>query len=328
MPHPPLPPWSKTATLHLGFLVGIAALAGCDGNRLMQAPAAPPDIREFVTGEAVLGLDSDGRFTFPAPPDGSGGPRISRERAGELAKGFLRSYGPVFIRAWEDPRERGGPIRLERLEMDPRVLYTETPYDYQRIPPEFHPASRRFYGPHYVVVFRDGPEPVLLIRVSVHNTGARIDDRGRYIPPLLSGGDIGAYPFPRDTARHRWIGPEEAVEQVGRRTGARITAVPERLNAGRYLLPSEWPWKLSLDRPLRVRSARGSRGMEVREVYLGARGQLLAPSENQPTVVHGAGSLPGANGTGRGTGSFEVPIRPGAVTEFEEVIVQEGGSEQ
>lgn len=315
-----LQPRSKAVAACLVVLLG-----ACDGDdsRLMAPTTAPARMTEFVTGDAALNLNRAGRFNLQANGPSTGVPAISAERAGELALANVRTYASFFLSSWE--KDRGGPIDVRSLGADPRIVYAETPYAV--FPEGYHPAYRRSFGPYYLVRLVSGTTPVLLVAVSAYGTDVRIERNGTVSLPPIGGDEFFEHAISASaTSGFRPISPEEAVETVGRLTGARTNEVPELVLRGLHHHPATALWKVSLDRNVEVRGASGTRRRATPTVYVGPGGRLFIPADAQPRVERGTfRRAPSANGSAAAPAPAEVPIRSGRVAEFEEVLLDTKG---
>jgi hypothetical protein len=210
----------------LAATLGLAAvLTGCRNDLAPTAVIDPPaSLRQHVTGAAAQAINANGYFDLAHPGAPSTVPILSPERAGMLARAYVKTWRD-FIRGPLE-KERGGPIPFDQLQPG-RVFFAQTPFGV--VPDGFHPVYRNMYGPYYLVTMVNGREPVLIISVAAYATYEQIDERG-YLKPTVRGGDEFIH---MAVARGERIGtgfqpnyPEQAVEQVGRATGARATHVP------------------------------------------------------------------------------------------------------
>lgn len=303
----------------------ILMLAGCDQNE-PSATLLPPssaNLSKYVTGQAAQSLNARGEFEIPGPPAAPDAPIISKERAGDLAVAFVRTWGRFYVKDWM--RQHGASINLEGLQVDPRIHYVDSPYGH--FPDGYHPAFRRAYGPWYLVHLTAGATPVLIVAVSAYNTDLEIDPVGKLVAQRLSGNDFEAMAISRGRAGFKPVSPEVAVSQVGQRSGARITRAPELA----LLFVNQHPtnaaaavWKLSMDRPLRVRSSNGTRRAEVWDVFVGSGGALHIPASTQPAKIEATAIRYDAHGNRVGPETVNVQVKPGAAVSFEEVVLEEG----
>lgn len=302
----------------------VLALAACDqsGPQIASPDRSSEGIRRHLTSEAASQVRSDGSFSLAAPSAPGDRPIMSAERAAELALAYVRSYGPSFKEVWEE--DRGAPIDLASLRVGGRVLYARTPYG--AFPSGYHPAFAHVYGPYYLVPMSVGSEPVLLISVAAYATQTRLDRGGFISRPVQSGNEFVSRGLPIDTTRFRLISAEEAVEFVGRSTGARIAQVPEFVRVAMPNAPAAAVWKLTLDREVGVRAGTGRGRARVREVYVG-------PEKGGRFMIQGAGSphsqkVPALRPDGEDgrVEMVEVPVLPKAVLSFDSATVDQGAN--
>jgi hypothetical protein len=141
------------------------------------------------------------------------------------------------------------------------------------------------FGPQYLLFFDSGDEHVLGLSIAAYSNDLRIEN-GTIRQPM----EGGSYFATQAVARAgRWpyqpVTPEEAVEAVNRRTGAKASEVPELvLRAGWHPLLALW--RVTLDRPVPVvhKQHSGANGppVEVRELYVGPGEVLLVAAEDGP----------------------------------------------
>lgn len=304
------------------FAAGVLFLGACD--RGITDPAQTVDIRPYVTGAAAANLDRDGLFTYPLPVAPSAEPMISAERARELAVSFALSYGPAREDRWR--QQHGRPFDYRALKADLRVFFQPSPYEL--FPDGFHGAFRRMFGPFYLVRLSSEGVPRMSVAVSAYNTNLAIYPDGRLDRPFESGADFFADGIPADGTRADVmapIAPEAAVAHVYRLTGARVSEVPEFVRMEWNWGPLGGGWKLTLERPVRIRTLSGGRTADVRELYLGREGgrRLFIPAAEQPAAVE-MGAL--RSGDTEEIETVRIPILPGHATEFEEAAVVSAGS--
>lgn len=310
---------SRTALLAVLLLVGGA----CDrAAPPTSSGVRPPDVSQYVTGEAAAALSANGLFRDAGPSPERARDMISRDAAREQALAYVRTFGQFFHRSWE--KQAGRSIHLPSLHADARVDFVDTPYG--RFPEgPFHPAFRKIFGPAYLVTLTDGRSPVLLVGVSAFNTDVTIDERGRVIQPAVGGNDFTSFAIASDTNAYLHLTPERAVERVGRTTGARVTRAPERVMMSAFDHVAISVWRLPLDREVRVRARAGGEEKTARELYLNGLGQYLVPAERQPQghTEHFPVGPPWDPGNRR-VQQATVPLRPGHGTEWVQVVVAAG----
>lgn len=267
----------------LGTALAICVMAAAACDRGAGTPTGidspPPEIGAFVTGEAAAALSADGTFPYAGPVHHREDPIISPNLAGEQAMGYVRAYGQFLHRSWE--KEAGRSIDLRGLRVHSRVFYAESPYG--RFPAgPISPGFRKGFGPYYLVTLTDGRSPVLLVGVAAFNTDVRVDERGLARIPPDGGNEFVSWGVPLDTTKYAVMTPERAVARLGFKTGARVTTPPQLVQMSVIHHPVIAVWRLSLDRPVRVRAAGGEWERETREVYLNGRGHYMVPADEQP----------------------------------------------
>lgn len=306
----------RTRLVRLLLAVSATVAAGCDGG--ITTPAEVPDVRPYVTGAAAAALAADGTFAFPAPASPTGRAIVGPERARLLAASYVLSAGTNLVRYWED--DRGRRIDLARLQPNARVFYAATPY--APFPEGYHPAFGHAFGPYYLVRMMEGGTPAVMVAVAAYATQVEIGADGMISRPVQSGSEFLSRGVPVDAGRAVPT-PEQAVVRVGRLTGARVQAVPELVVPGWPQGPMEALWKLTLDRTVPVRT-KGGRRLDTRHLYTGggAGRQLMVPATDQPTHLPFLAARVSPTGESLPPEMVNLPILPGAVTVFEEVVVQ------
>lgn len=294
-------------------------LASCDGPGI-TGPGQIPDVRPYVTGAAAENLGDDALFVFPTPMSPSGLPIITPERARELAASDVLSFGPALIKHWEE--ERGRSIDISRLRPEARVFFASSPY--ALVPDGYHPATRRVLGPYFLVRMGTGSGPEVIEAVSAYNTDVIIKENGKLDLPELSGMHFVTAGIPLDSPRAGHpspLTPEHAVVLVSRLTGARVSMVPELMQIEFPHGPLYAVWKLTLEKPVRVRTAGGSRNVETTTLYLGrVQGrELLIPAAEQPVSRSVLVTRIGPGGEDLGHEMIHVPVLRATV--FEPVTV-------
>lgn len=302
-----------------------ALLAGCDApqTRIAGPAAPPPDVQRYVAAGAAASLNPDGRFTLAAPSAPGDRPIISAGRAAELALAVVRTWGPSLHPAWQ--RQSGRSFDLAGLRVDPRIVFARTPYG--RFPDGYHPAFARTYGPYYLVTLYSGSEPVVLVSVAAYNTEVRIDEKGLVHRPVNSGAEFVTMGIPAGTDEFQLVSPEAAVEEVGRATGARVTATPELVRLGMPYAPATAAWKLTLDREVPVQARGRGTSHRVRELYVGpVRGRRLMMAIRGSARAERVFAIPST--PDERTESVDVPILTNEAVAFEPVHIVRGGSGQ
>lgn len=308
----------RHSVLTLLLLAGGVGLGGCGGEGITD-PTTPVDVRPYVVGAAAANLGADLRFSYPAPVAPFKAPIISPERARELAESFALSFGPEEESRWA--REHGRSFDYTEVEADPRVFYQPSPFEL--FPDGYHPGMRTAFGPYYLVRLNWNGRHRLNVAVSAYSTSVGILPNGKLKMPVETGADFYSYGAPADTARRDVVAPlspEAAVVHVARLTGARASEVPEFVQIGWRWGPVGGGWKITLERPVAVRTASGTRQVEVRELYLGRAGgrRLHIPAAEQPTHYETPAFR---GGDSEEVEVLQLAILPGQPTVFEEVEI-------
>lgn len=318
---PPRAVQSRTALRRLATACAATALlAACDQPQAHIAgpQAAPPDLAHFVTGDAAAALGPDGLFSVSAPSEPSHRSTISPERAGELALSYVRSFGPSLKPGWE--KDRGAALDLAGMRVVSRIAYAGSPYG--AFPAGYHPAFERAHGPYYLVPLGAGAEPELLVAVSAYSTEVEIDGRGYIQRPVKRGNEFVTRGIPADGAAWRMISPEEAVEMVGRATGARAARAPELVRQGMPAAPQHAVWKVTLDREVPVQAQ--GRPARVRALYVGPQAgrRIMVPAAGGPRAEAVAAIRLNA-GENERHDVLQLPIRTGEAISYQPATVQE-----
>ncbi|HEX8208889.1 MAG TPA: hypothetical protein VF584_01785 [Longimicrobium sp.] len=306
----------------LALFVALAFASAC-GDAGITEPGSTEDVRPFVTGAASASVDAQGLFVFPTPVSPSALQILTPERARELAEAHVRTDGPNFEKDWE--KERGAGIDLATLRADPRVLYVPTPFSL--MPEGYHRSYTRELGPYYLVRMTSGREVVLYIAVAAYATEVAIDADGKTQRPALGrGGEFVVHPIARDTAQYRMFTPEQAAILAGRMTGVRVSEIPVLVQQQKPYSPTISLWRLTLERPVRVRAAQSARSLDVSEIYIDAlrSSRLQIPVLNQPTsdTIFALRARPDGSLINSDPERLLIPILAGAPTHFEPVIVE------
>lgn len=300
----------------LALILPLLLAASCE--RSVTGLPEVPDVRPFVTGAAADALASDGTFALSDPLAPGERPIVEPERARLLASAYVRSFGPTLLRFWKE--DRGRAIDLERLQPLPRVYYAVTPYG--PFPDGFHAGFTHAYGPYYLVPMTAGTAPELLVAVAGYATQVQIAADGKVVRPVQRGNEFLARGVPVDPSA-AFPTPEQAVARVARATGALVEAVPELVSVGLPQGPFASLWKITLDRPVPVRTVDRRRRLETRTLYVGSLGEdLRISAAEQPTVYATSAIRADDTSDERVPQPVDVPILPGHVTVFEDVVVE------
>jgi len=238
-------------------------LPGCTQDRNPTAPPISSVDLSYVTGEAAEAVNSLGHFQFPMPAAGAY-PQISESEAVTLASADLGFYGKVAVGLYE--KDRGGPIKLDRLKPCPRAFLAAT--GYEPVQPQISEFTRKVVGSYWVVSFCDGSVPQVSIAVSVHATQAGLLSKSGVVDlTKASGADFNPMGVPIGVQIP--LSPEEAVTIAAKATGKRISSIPE-------LIIPPWPasphlarWRLALEAPVRVRGSKSRVSRSTTELFVG-----------------------------------------------------------
>jgi len=317
----------------VGALMAVALLTACnwDDTSPTAAPPPPPNILPYVTESAAQGLNAKGEFDLAPARAPADLPILTPGRARELAIAEMKTFGHHFRPGYE--RAHGAPVDLSSLKADPEVLFVQT--SYERFPDGYIRTMRNYFGPFYLVTFRSRGIPVVTSAVSAYAVELDVDETGRLLGINGAGGaSFVTSGIPLDSTQRNpppRISAEQAVELVGRRTGARTARTP-RLAAVRYPRsftlesPTEALWQLELDREVPVRASRGTRSVRTRTLFVRGDRTLLVPAEVQPTVFRAPAFRADANGLPIKPGEqVDLRILAGQPTIFEEVTLDETG---
>lgn len=321
---PALHPFRSRTHLPCRLVAALAAaalLVACDApdGPTSGSSIAPETLRRYVTGAAVASLNAKGEFDLGVPEAPGGRPIITSEEAGRLALASVKSWGPSLRATWSE--ERGEVIDISNLTVGPRTVFARTPYG--EFPNGHHPAIVRVHGPYYLVTLYSGAKPVLLTAVAAYNAGTKINNRGLIERPEHRGMEFVSHALPIDTSEFRMISPEEAVETVGRATGARVVTTPELVRPPLPYSPASAMWKLTLDRDVSVKGTGGVR--RTRQLFVGPESDRRLMS-----AVPGNGrTLRSFGVAGSGQSHRPVPVDlqlvDGASASYERVHLVQGG---
>lgn len=267
------------------FLAGslAAALIGCSDD----GPAAPPpepDMRGLVTAEVAATIDGTGHFVLRYPPPPPLGPR-ERPRQDLLA--LAAAFGPWAARGigFERIAEmRGAPIDLAALRPCGRAVYIATPF---ALPDGAPTWVHRSLGPQWIFpLCESATAPPAVTLIVAANTTTQLIDGWPIDPPDSSGAPympIGV----RLGESAPWMSAERAAAAVYRATGARIARVPEAAGTTDYVTEEAtcYYWKLTVDRPVRVRGLASGTVSEVTDFFVFVVRCMLVPEPPSGVLV-------------------------------------------
>jgi hypothetical protein len=262
--------------LSSAILAAIVGLAACEGEPQTPEPLYPGDVRTYVVPELAAELGPDGRFNLPAPP-AEAYPQITAQQAEEIAVAWVRTFGKYFHGYLES--RHGRRIDLSSLRIGSPVYYATTPYT--PVPPDVHPGIRNTFGPRYIL-YMVSPDGIPVVEISVAAfTEAWVEGKTLRFPSR-HGDDVLPTPIPVGRGFTMPVSPERAVQIAANASGARAALVPDLLLPERDYDAVFSRWKVTLDRPVTVRTAARGAGRIVRELYVGIYGQVFTPAEVQP----------------------------------------------
>jgi hypothetical protein len=300
---------------------GLGACERAEPN--LTESVAVSDLHRYLEKSVAAKTGPDGRFALAAPHSPDGTPIITPERAGQLAKSFLLSYGRFMGDVWAG--QRGAPVYWDQLEMDPRILFAESPY--QRFPYTYHPADRRHFGPWYLVHFGSGGAPVLTVAVSALSTDLQIARDGRVLEPFLGGEYFKTAAVSLDPSvgptQYAPVTPEEAAAHVASRTGAMVAEVPRLVLRDDHWHPVLAQWRVVLDRPVHLRRKEGGERVAAREVYVSSKRRVAVAQAAQPAgkrVHYTSGPSRGRDEPPQA--ELHLPRRPDVPTEYDVVSLE------
>jgi hypothetical protein len=282
-------------TVVLGTLGAGLLLGACDRDGGSPTEARSPGVHPYVSEQLAKQLTPEGRFRLAPAKAPDDIPIITPDRARELARAYLRTWGRDQAARWS--WERGARVDVGAIAPSSRVYFAHSAQG--RLPDDlYHPAIRRIYGPMYQVPLEAGGEVVALLSISAYSTDLEIDKRGLVVSPPLGGSYFfskAVAPSPRDPRfRFEAVTPEAAAKQVSERTGARVTELPELVLMPGYH-PSSARWRVKLDRAVQVRrvAAKTAPGaaapppdpapLPVQELYVGPNSIFTVADGAQPS---------------------------------------------
>lgn len=310
---------------HLALAVALLSpLAACDwhdndsseplGPVLVQTSA--PEVRASVMSSVAATLDPAGKFVFAEPRSPHTRPIITRERAVELARSYLRTFGPYLQPAFD--QEHGQPVLLSSLEPHDRVLYTNTPY--LAVPEDATAPVRKRFGPWFLVPMGSNGKVVLIVGVSAYNTDVTIEDGG-IVLPRASGNDFFTMGVPNSAGVPIPISPEAAAAIAAGATGAQVSELPELIRMGARFAPQISRWKIVLNRPVQARGVETGAIRSTSVVFVDPDGRVVIPATRRPSgerMTYRSNPL-ARRGVAPTYRTIEVGLHPDMNTEVEQV---------
>ena len=235
---------------------------------------ARPDVRLWTAGNAFANLDARGNFVLPEPD--SCGRCVSLDRAVLLAQGYVRTFllestpVPPLGSSVKEHLEQihGAPIDWSAIRPDREQTFNAvTPYILEGDLPgplDVHLADMLF------VPLKVRGWTVATLAVSRHAGNVTLDLDGRLVFPVPYGGEFSTGGIPRAFgSRTIPVWPEEAVESVGRNTGAKVIEVPRLVRPEARIAARFARWEMYLDRDIMVRVVVSGLTEKTRLVYVG-----------------------------------------------------------
>lgn len=243
----------------------------------LRFPISSARLREHVHPAAHHFITSAGEFDF-GNRQTSEIHEISSDRAAELALAAARFLGPMNRTYLE--RMRGARIDFAELEVYPRVFYAETPFE---APPAGVPQGfRNAVGSFYLVYMVADGEAVMSIAVSARATDAQIQEDGLIRLPIEHGAEFMLQGLVRNEGFSMPPLPEQAAVMAAAATGSQVTSLPKLVLPDASFVPQYARWRITLDRTVAIRGAETGSRKDVKELYVGLRGELSTPLDAQP----------------------------------------------
>lgn len=210
--------------------------AACtEATTAVANPGIDPDL---LTPHVAGQLDAAGRFPLQQPEPGYVNPR-SRSEAASLARRFITERASLELEGWAT--QRGASIDVARLARCGPVWYSRSAYEVSLFTAQHR--FRQLAGGQYWMLFCEGARPALRVQVPIE-------------PELPGSGTVNEFAgvFATGVAIEleatAFIGPEEAARLAARRTGRRVSEVPELVN-DRFLFNTP-RWLVRLEQPVNV----------------------------------------------------------------------------
>jgi hypothetical protein len=280
-------------TIICGLVVSALGLLGvlgaCSEDSATAVTGVPPTragLLASVTAAAEAAVGADGRMQLAAARAGGAERELTAAEAGRFASVYMRHFAPR-IRGWLE-KTHGAPINFMQLRSCGRPLYARSAFN---PPPEnISLPLRRVYGPWWLLTFCDGAgSPSVSLAVSAWATDLAIVN-GRLRFPPISGAEFVAVGIPAGHVGEYPSAPEAAIELGARRTGRRVSRVPELVTPMQEDGPPQLArWRLTLEGPVALRTGSGARSTD--EVFVSPasiRGRTVVTSvaaREQPAAV-------------------------------------------
>jgi hypothetical protein len=241
-------PRFRGATARLAVIAFSLITEAC-GDDPASAPIRGDDLLPYLSGEAAVAIQRYGEF--PAVRTEAWRDEIFGTFAAEIAVAWIQRFLGQIVGVLE--RDRGAPIDVARLRPCSRQFYAQSAYG--PLPSVATEAVQRIAGPHWVVPFCVGADQQVSVSVSVF--AESVDAAGVNV-------------FVVGVAPHKSapMQPEDAAVDVATRTRRRVARVPELVAIEYGMTPQFALWRVTLDRPVSVRSLESLARWDASEVYL------------------------------------------------------------
>ena len=221
--------------------------------------------RRDLTGEALVALQSNGRFRMPLRAlTTNGGVRLlSSDEAESLALAYLRAFGGAMSRDLADGR--GSVVEVAGLRPCANSQLTESPW---REPGrgELTPL-RAWLGPVWIVTLCRGTDPQVVASV-----GALLADLGTETDILSSISSTSAgFAFASiPPGAVVTASPEEAAREVARRTGRRVAKVPLLIRADAPVAGFNAMWQVEIETPVSISTSESGSASSTAVFFYGS----------------------------------------------------------
>ena len=248
--------WRFVTTIAAAW--GALSLFGCSDGGANGTRITAPDraaLSASLTGAAASALDANGNFVLAAPAGNSGHSELSSADANRLATIWVRLFAPDIRRSLEE--QHGSSINLHGLKVCGRTLYARSSFE----PPRFVIPTPwlRPYGPWWFVTLCDGGQPSVSVAVSSWATDLTIS-KGAIVFPKVAGNEFFPLGIPAGHIGEFPSSPEDAASLVARKTGRRISRVPELVMGTTTSGPPQAArWMIAVDSNAVINTARHGR---------------------------------------------------------------------
>ena len=251
------------ATQRIVILSAAAIVCGCarDISGVKPRPPATADI-SLLTPDVAQKLTAGGMFPLAGPETSD---ELSEAQARAIARAWVRE-GLPFVQPRLETR-RGSAINAPRLRDCSRIYYGESPYETLADTTDGG-ATRRTYGPWWLVPLCAGDEQQVLLGIAAYATDIRVED-GSIRRSTAGGGFVWrGIAVGADLP----ISPEAAANAVAQLTGSKIASVPRLiLPSFRDGSPAAARWLVTLS-PAPTVSVKGQSPSSPTDLFMGPVG--------------------------------------------------------